>query len=114
MKVSLPFFIFLLSLSRGIAQDISFNKVPVPEEINNHVITGITQDPSGNIWFSCSGLYQYDGIHIKSYVHDPLNPASLAFGIVECIFADRDGNIWAGVTGAGLDKLDPKTGVVTH
>ena len=114
MKVCLPFLICLLSLSRGLAQDLRFNKVPLPEETNGQVITGITQDPSGNIWFARSGLYQFDGIHMKSYLHDPLNNGSLSFGIVECIFADRSGNIWAGVRSSGLEMLDPGSGVFTH
>jgi signal transduction histidine kinase/ligand-binding sensor domain-containing protein len=114
MKVYLLFLICLLSLSQGLAQDISFNKVPVPEEVISQPITCITQDLAGNIWFSCSGLYQFDGVHMKSYVHDPLNPASLPFGVVECIYPDRNGNIWAGVTGSGLEKLDPKTGIFTR
>ena len=53
------------------------------------VVTGITQDLQGNIWFACGGLYQFDGVHVKLYIHDPLNPGSVAINYVECVFADK-------------------------
>lgn len=33
---------------------------------------------------------------------------------MECVYADKSGNIWAGTLGAGLEKFDPKTERFTH
>src|ERR1043166_7910545 len=76
-----------------LSQDISFNKVTLPDETINRLITGITQDLQGNIWSASAGIHQFDGVHLKSYIHDPLNPGSLANDYVECIYADKSGNI---------------------
>src|SRR6266542_1964568 len=109
-------FIILLHVSGVSAQDISFQRVDLPDINIQNVITGITQDPQGNIWFtsSGSGLFEYDGVHLKSYTHDPLNPSSLASNYTECIYVDKHGNLWIGTWGGGLEKLDPATGVFIH
>ncbi len=99
-----------------LSQDISFNKVTLSDETFQGLISGITQDPEGNIWFSSaiSGLSRFDGVHLKIFSHDPLNPASVADNWVECVHADKSGNIWAGTYGTGLEKFDPKTDRFTH
>jgi ligand-binding sensor domain-containing protein len=38
----------------------------------------------------------------------------LAANYVESIYADSNGIIWVGTSGAGLDRLDPETGIFTH
>jgi class 3 adenylate cyclase/ligand-binding sensor domain-containing protein len=96
-------------------QQIIFNKVLPPEGRFNPLVTCITQDIKGYMWFaSPSGLFRYDGYHLSTYVHDNSDPHSLASNYVESIFADSDGIIWAGTDGAGLDRLDPETGIFTH
>src|SRR5438552_3168544 len=85
--------ILLISACPVFAQDISFNKISLPDETINEVITGITQDAHGNMWFISNGLHRFDGVHLKSYIHDPLNPASLAINTIECVYADKNGNI---------------------
>ena len=68
-------FIMLLQASRLSAQDISFQRVDLPEINIQDIISGITQDLRGNIWFATngfsggSGLFEYDGVHLKSYTH---------------------------------------------
>jgi streptogramin lyase len=118
------FFLTVLLLAKtclGLSQeDIRFDKILLPDENLPGLITGITQDLAGNIWFTSSadgpgfGIYQYDGVHMKFYTHDDLNPSSLSTGRIESICADKNGNIWAGTYGAGLEKLDPKTGHFAH
>jgi len=75
----------------------------------------VVQDPQGFMWIGQHGLHRYDGYGYTSYYHDPLNPASLATsGKIETIYAGRDGMIWVGTAGNGLDRLDPATGRFTH
>jgi signal transduction histidine kinase/ligand-binding sensor domain-containing protein len=108
----------------GWSQDISFDKISLPDEQLPGVITGITQDAKGNIWLSgswngsnnrgLSGLYQYDGFRMLFISHNDLSSTSLATGSVECVYGDTKGNIWAGTYGSGLEKFDPETGLFTH
>ncbi|ULQ50916.1 sensor histidine kinase [Flavihumibacter fluvii] len=88
----------------------------VPEEASNTVITSISQDQAGNIWCSLggTGLFQFDGVRFKMFMHEDFNPASLANNRVECVYADKKGNIWVGTYGSGLEKFDPATGAFTH
>ena len=96
-------------------QQIIFNKVIPPEGKFNPLVTCITQDKNGYMWFATpNGLYSYDGYRFTTYVHDSLNPHSLATNYVESIYADSNGIIWVGTYGAGLDRLDPVTGIFTH
>ncbi len=121
MKPRLPIFWFvLLLLFTGtlpvFCQQIIFNKVLPPEGRFSPLVTCITQDINGYMWFATpNGLYSYDGYRFTtSYVHDSLNPHSLATNYVESIYADSNGIIWAGTQGAGLDRFDPETGIFTH
>jgi signal transduction histidine kinase/ligand-binding sensor domain-containing protein len=113
------FFCLLTSISTAIGQDINFQHVlPLQGSAISitgalAVITGITQDNQGYMWFASSGLYKYDGYHMTHYLHDPSNKNSLLSNYVECVYADREGLIWAG-SSAGLDCLDPNTNSFTH
>lgn len=108
--------LLLVNASRVVSQDIRFDKVSLSDQTGSGVITSITQDLQGNIWFSpnTSGLCRFDGVNMKIYSHDALNPGSLAHNRVECVYADKSGNIWAGTYGFGLEKFDPETGSFTH
>ena len=78
------------------------------------ILTGITQDTKGYMWFVGTGLYRYDGYNTKKYLNDPFNPNSLGSNQLECIYADKNGIIWIGTQGYGLDRFDPSTGIFTH
>jgi ligand-binding sensor domain-containing protein len=107
--------LFLISNISGFCQEITFNKVLPPNTNSWQHVTGITQDKNGTMWFATKiGLYSYNGYEMKSYKHDPLNPASIASDILETVSADQDGNIWVGTLGYGLDKFDPETGIFNH
>ncbi len=67
----------LIKVSPVFSQEPIFNRVSPPEGAWG-VITGITQDPQGYLWFGSAGLYKYDGYHVTHYQHDPLNPNHLS------------------------------------
>jgi ligand-binding sensor domain-containing protein/signal transduction histidine kinase len=106
--------IFLLLTTHAKAQQFTFNRVPLFDENVQGFITGIAQDSKGYIWFTGTSLYRYDGYHVVTYKHDPLNPQSLSPSRLECIYIDREGIIWLGTVSAGLDRFDPATGIFTH
>jgi signal transduction histidine kinase/ligand-binding sensor domain-containing protein len=106
--------ILLLYIFPVKAQRFVFNRVSLFEENVQGFITGIAQDSKGYMWFTGNSLYRYDGYHVVTYKHDPLNPHSLSPSRLECIFIDHEGTIWLGTVGGGLDRFDPATGIFTH
>ena len=94
---------------------LTFNRVPPPTGFHPGSKAGV-QDPQGYMWI---GTYQgplrrYDGYNYVSYGNDPLNSNSLAANWVEALCAGRNGFIWIGTWGYGLDRLDPATGNFKH
>ena len=66
------------------------------------------------MWFgSYNGLHKHEGTSIKVYNQSGKDSASLSSKEMHAVFEDRLGFIWVGTTG-GLDKLDPKTGIILH
>jgi len=106
---------FLLSSASDLsAQNYNFKHVEAPLGVST-IILGITQDAKGYIWVASDvGLYRYDGYQFKLYLNDPLNPGSLGSNQLESICTDKNGNIWIGTAGYGLDRFDPVTEVFTH
>ncbi len=119
MRMRWPFSVFfvtgflcfhLISFS----QDIHFNLVTRTPE-NAGIVLGMTQDAQGLLWFATgTGLFRYDGYRYASYQFQPKNPNSLASNYIECLATSKEGFIWLGVQGFGLDCLDPATGLFTH
>jgi signal transduction histidine kinase/ligand-binding sensor domain-containing protein len=78
-------------------------------------ITGICQDPQGNMWLCGSDqhcIYRFDGNVLSSLRHSANNPNSLGVAMLETIFVDKHGIIWIG--GSSLDEYNPATGVYKH
>jgi len=108
-------FLFMMMNSRVVsAQQITFNQV-FPPERPFRFINGVTQDTLGYMWFSSYGigLIRYDGYQVTLLRNDPGDSNSLATNNVVCVCADHNGIIWVG-TQAGLDRMDPVTGIFTH
>ncbi len=120
MKPRLPILSFVLLLLvlqafQAFNQQISFNRVPPPDGNTFEWVTGFTQDLNGYMWIATDyGLYQFDGFRFNHYVHEPLNPNSLAENPVESVYADTDGTLCVGTLGAGLDRFDRVKGIFTH
>lgn len=77
-------------------------------------LTILIRDRQHNMWFgSYNGLHKHEGTSIKVYNRSGKDSVSLSSKEMHAVFEDRLGFIWAGTTG-GLDKLDPKTGIIQH
>jgi signal transduction histidine kinase/ligand-binding sensor domain-containing protein len=113
--LSLLLIFLILEVSPVYSQEIVFNKVPPPVGKTFLFVTGIAQDLNGIMWFSTkTGLYSYDGNRLILYESQPLNPNSLISNTTESIYVDKNGIIWVGTLGKGLDRFDPETGKFTH
>ncbi len=116
-KIQIIFFIFFqVAFYSGIAQSyIPFYKLDSLNGTQLGRITGITQDPSGTMWFSGADqrcFYRYDGNMLTSFRRDANNPNSFGLDFPETIYADDQGLIWIGEH--GLDQYNPGTGVFKH
>lgn len=72
----------------------------------------IIKDHFGGCWMTTfgNGLKYYNpvtGVN-RHFVNEPQNPASLSNDMTSGIYYDRNGNIWIGTFGHGLDILDKK------
>jgi ligand-binding sensor domain-containing protein/two-component sensor histidine kinase len=81
-------------------------------------VQAILIDRAKNLWVSTfgGGLNKVDAedlkinqIRFERFVHNVKDPFSLNDDRVYCITEDRDGILWIGTFGGGLNKFDPKT-----
>ncbi|HVX25361.1 MAG TPA: two-component regulator propeller domain-containing protein [Parafilimonas sp.] len=56
----------------------------------------LMQDSKGYIWIGSDGVFRFDGITTKRFVHDSKNANSLINNVVRNIAEDKDGTIWIG------------------
>jgi len=76
-------------------------KQPTIEYINSdnglshNTIRCMLQDKTGFLWFgSLNGLNRYDGVKIKSFIPNALDPATLSNGKIKELHQDSYGHIW--------------------
>ncbi len=72
-------------------------------------IVSICGDYQGNIWLACSGgLVIYDTLknNFHYYSHDPFDNHSLSLDNVTFLYSDRQGKIWIGTAGKGINIYD--------
>jgi signal transduction histidine kinase/ligand-binding sensor domain-containing protein len=100
------------------AQDIHFEPVPGYSEQSNSSVFSMAQDNNGFLWLgtAADGLIKYNGYQYTVFSHQESNPNTISNDRVECVMADKEGNIWIGHyhNTSGLDRLDPSTGIFTH
>ena len=69
-------------------------------------------DNDGRLWMTArgNGLFYYDekNNRLHEYHHDNSKIKSLPFDLTTCLFIDRNENLWIGMDGAGVVKLDLK------
>ena len=118
MKINLKLTVFILLIFctyQSFCQDAHFALVAPPKDQPWTSVYGVAQDQLGYIWlWTAEGVYKYDGHQYTIYQHDVTDPNSIATNLVMYILADKDGTVWLGTVGKGLDHFDPATGNFTH
>ena len=90
--------------------DIRFEHLTVDDGLSNNFIRSIVQDSMGFMWFATEdGLNKYDGYTFTVYRNDPNDSTSLGENIVEVLQVDKNGIIWVGTNGGGLNAFNPQT-----
>ncbi len=110
--VILIFFIIsnsILILPRNI--NAEFEKLSLEKGVPLNLTYCMIQDRKGFLWFGTMyGLVKYDGREYTVYKNDPDDSTSISFDDIISLYEDKDGNIWVGTWGGGLNKLNPLTG----
>ncbi|HTL93834.1 MAG TPA: two-component regulator propeller domain-containing protein, partial [Steroidobacteraceae bacterium] len=76
-------------------------------------INQIVEGPRHNLWLAINGgLARWNRAddRFTVYRHDPNDPNSLASDQVNTVSIDALGRVWIGMSDAGIDVLDPRTG----
>jgi ligand-binding sensor domain-containing protein len=90
------------------SQVFSFERA-MPGNISEVTIFGIVQDRNGFIWYATrDGLWRFDGHNTTEYRYDPADTTSISSSFVRAITVDRQGNLWVGTSGGGLNRYVPE------
>lgn len=114
---ALVYFIFLAPLLHLHAQfpTKKFRRLSDENGLCHNNAYSIIQDSRGFIWIGTQdGLARYDGNHFITFRHNPRDPGSLSSGNFGKLAEGKDGVLWLGTWGGGLDRLDLKTGKFIH
>jgi len=82
------------------------------KEPNGNAISEIVETNTNSLWLnSGKGLLNFDlsTFQFKRYINDPNDPYSLSANRIENIMLDRSGMLWAGISGRGIDHINPLT-----
>src|SRR4029077_11760274 len=89
-----------------------------PDSLDSNAILSVYQDRGGVLWVGTENaglnILNFQQEHFGLYRHRPGNPNSLSRGRVKAIYAEPDGVVWAGLFPRALNRLDRKTGKITH
>jgi signal transduction histidine kinase/ligand-binding sensor domain-containing protein len=86
-----------------------------PASLGSNTISSIVFAEDGNVWVGTGGFnVQGAGLYLldpstgkaEGYRHDSANPESLADDSVVKLYTDRRGDIWVGLWGGGLDRIE--------
>lgn len=96
-------------------QNFQIEPFELPDGPSGNSINCTVQGPSGFLWFGGhTGLYRYDGSHIKTYKNDPTDSTSIPFSYIEWLFWSSDDYLWIGTFGGSLIRFNPKDESFVH
>jgi len=108
-------FILVFCTSLLAQANLKFGHLTVKEGLSNNFIRDIAQDSIGFMWFATEdGLNKYDGYRFTVYRHDPNDSTSLSENKVETLSVDKNGILWVGTNGGGLNAFNPETEEFIH
>jgi len=87
----------------------------LPNTLSSDLIRSLIRDQEGNIWIGTgNGLnmlavedQESDHPSFTNYLHDAEDPMSISHNYVLALFQSKDGAIWVGTFGGGLNKFVP-------
>jgi ligand-binding sensor domain-containing protein len=93
-------------------QKVIFDRIAKEQGLIPGNVNDIIQDSVGFLWMGTEyGLCRYDGYNFIYYKHDARERKSLSYNHVFSLLEDKNGIIWIGTLGGGLNKFNSKTGI---
>ena len=69
----------------------------------------------GYVWIaSATGLQQFDGFNFLNYSYNSDDSSSISYNFISSISEDRNGNIWIGTLGKGINIYNKEKGIFYH
>jgi ligand-binding sensor domain-containing protein len=91
------FFVSILLPASAQKAANAFRHLTPDDGLSNESVRGIAQDQYGFIWLGTQfGLNRFDGIHIKSWFHDPADSTTIPNNFVRSMYSDVRGRVWIG------------------
>jgi signal transduction histidine kinase/streptogramin lyase/ActR/RegA family two-component response regulator len=84
-----------------------FRLLDYKDGLPSPVVQSIAQDKSGYLWVGTKdGLARFDGNVFKVFRHIPGDVQSMPSNFVQTVYVDAQDNIWLGIEGYGLYRLN--------
>lgn len=101
--------------AQGGDAELPFEQFDLPNGEGGNHVQSIVQDHYGFLWFGSQyGLHRWDGRQFKTYLHDPRDASSISSDYVEYIHVAKDGSLWLGSWGGGLNHFRHETETFTR
>lgn len=111
LKVLILLFIFDTNAQY---QSMTFNRLDNELGLAHNSVYVVFQDSKGFMWFgTADGLNRYDGYSFKLYKNIPFNQNSITQNRISAICEDREGRIWIGTHGGGVNCIDQRNDKIT-
>ncbi|MFZ5519070.1 MAG: two-component regulator propeller domain-containing protein [Candidatus Zhuqueibacterota bacterium] len=105
-----------------------------PYSLSANSVRAIAQDSTGVLWFGTFGggldklvlspgrirgkaqseMFESRKLTFTHYQHDPNNLNSISSNSIQSLYIDKQGIIWIGTFGGGLNRFDPRTETFVH
>jgi ligand-binding sensor domain-containing protein/serine phosphatase RsbU (regulator of sigma subunit) len=90
---------------------LRFQRLDRQSGLPSNTVSSIVQDRAGFMWLGTGdGLARYDGQRFVTFRHDPTNPNSISSSSVSRVFIAKDGTMWIGTEGGGVNRHLPQQG----
>lgn len=90
---------------------LRFDRLTIEDGLAQNTVWDVLQDPRGYMWLATEeGLHRFDGYEFEVFRADPDDPHSLSESYITTLFVDRDGVLWIGTLGGGLNRMAFGTG----
>ncbi len=101
--------------ARAYESSYRFKHLTVEEGLSNSTVYSMLQDQEGYLWFGTpNGLNRYDGYNITVFKNNEEDSTSISSNNAGNIYLSRDGIMWIGSWGGGLEEFNLKTLKARH